>query len=521
MYRTLALMMLCAALAACKPTPRTAPGAHRTPPPAQQAPAEEAAPAAPEATPAPAPEPAPAPAAEPADALLKVRAARQEYSLLQPWEKKTADEDSALGVYLGEGRVLTVAEPLRAATYVELGLPDDSRKVPARVLRRDDDLNLALLTVEHEADASLFDTRTALALGEPLALGAEAELAALVRGLTPVHIPMLVQGVNGGVPHFVARTAAPAPEGHDQGAPVMQGGKLAGLSVSVESDALALEFVNAELIARFLGGAHQPGTPVLGLRFTPLDDPVLRRYLELPEGQDGLYVSAVIPGSAAESAGVAPGDVITAIDGMAVDAQGRCKHPLYGLYDAVALLRIAKPLGETLPLRLYRHGEQLELPVPLNREVAEQGLHAVESADSAPRYILWGGLVFQPLTESYLNAVRQRSNGDLPLPFLRLTQREKELAEEGVKEPVGLTMVIPTPATLGYESARFSVVKAVNGKPVHSFAELAELLDEPTEDGVTEIRLDTAPYSIYLDRAAAETANDQIRRRGIPVLRNL
>lgn len=519
MYRTLALMMLCAALAACKPTPRTAPGAHRTPPPAPQAPAET--PAAPEVQPAPAPEPAPAPVAEPANALLKVHAARQEYSLLQPWDKKAADEDSALGVYLGEGRVLTPAEPLRAATYVELSLPDDSRTVSARVLRRDDDLNLALLTVEHEADASLFDTRTALAVGGPLEQGAEAELAGLVRGLTPVRIPVLVQGVSGEVPHLTARTAAPAPEGHDQGAPVLRDGKLAGLSVAFEADALSLELINAELIARFLDESHRPGTPVLGLRFTLLDDPVLRRYLELPEGQDGLYVSEVLPGGAAERAGLAPGDVITAIDGMAVDAKGRCRHPLYGLYDAPALLRIAKPLGETLTLRLYRHGEQLELPVPLDREVAEQGLHAVEAAGSAPRYILWGGLLFQPLTESYLNEVRRRSNGDLPLPFLRLTQREKELAAEDVKEPVGLTMVIPTPATLGYENARFSVVKAVNGKPVHAFADMAELLDEPTEDGVTEIRLDAAPYALYIDRAAAETANDQIRRRGIPVLKNL
>ncbi|MCQ2364375.1 MAG: PDZ domain-containing protein [Akkermansia sp.] len=522
MYRTFALMMLCAALAACKPTPRTAPDAHRTPPPAEQTPAPEPqTPATPEEPPAPAPQPAPTPTAEPANALLKVHAARQEYALLQPWEKKTADEDSALGVYLGDGRVLTVAEPLRAATYVELSLPDDSRSVPARVLKRDDDLNLALLTVEHEADASIFDTRTALALGEPMALGAEAELAGLVRGLTPVHIPVLVQGVNGEVPHLTARTAAPAPEGHDQGAPVMQGGKLVGLSLSFEADALSLELINAELIARFLDEAHRSGTPVLGLRFTPLDDPVLRRYLELPEEQSGLYVSAVIPGSAAENAGIIPGDVIIAIDGMAVDAQGRCRHPLYGLYNAAALLRIAKPLGEALSLNLYRHGEQLELPVPLNRDIAEHGLHALESAGSAPRYILWGGLVFQPLTESYLNAVRQRSNGDLPLPFLRLTQREKELAESGEKEPIGLTIVIPTPATLGYDRARFAVVKAVNGKPVHDLAELAELLDEPTADDVTEIRLDTAPYSIYIDRSAAETANDLIRRRGIPVLRNL
>lgn len=521
--RPFLLMLCCAALAACKPTPRTAPDAHRTPPPAPQTPAEPETPApapAPEPEPAPEPAPAPAPAAEPANALLKVRAARQQYSLLQPWDKKAADEDSALGVYLGDGRVLTTAEPLSAATFVELSLPDDSRSVPARVLRRDDDLNLALLTVEHEADASIFDTRTALALGEPMAQGAEAELAALVNGLTPVHIPLRVQGVNGAVPHLVARTAAPAPEGHEQGAPVLRDGKLAGLSVALESDALSLEFINAELLARFLSEGHRAGTPVLGYYYTTLDDPVLRRYLELPEGQNGLYVSEVLPHSAAEKAGLASGDVITSIDGMEVDAQGRCRHPLYGLYDAAALLHIAKPMGETLQLGLYRHGEQLSLPVELNREVAEQGLHATEPAGRAPRYILWGGLLFQPLTETYLNAVRERSGGNLPLSFLRLTQREREEIGEDVKEPIGLTMVIPTPATQGYEQARFTVVKAVNGKPVHDMAELAELLDEPTEDGVTEIRLDAAPYTLYLDRAAAETANDQFRRRGIPVLRN-
>lgn len=523
MSRTLFLMLCCAALAACKPTPRTAPDAHRTPPPA----APQSAESAPAPTPAPAPapqaftQPEPTHDAEVADSLLKVRVARQEYSLLQPWEKKVADEDAAAGVYLGDGRVLTTAEPLRAATYVELSLPDVSRRVPARVLRLDEDLNLALLTVANEPDASFFESRTALALGEPLAQGSEAEFAALVNGLSPVYIPLRVQGVSGAVPHLTARTAAPAPEGYEQGAPVLQDGRLAGLSVSCESDALSLEFINAELLARFLGEAHRPGTPVLGLRFTPLDDAVLRRYLELPEGQEGLYVSEVLHGSAAESAGIAAGDVITAIDGMPVDAQGRCKHPLYGLYDAAPLLRIAKPLGESLVLRLYRHGEQLELPVALNREVAEHGLHAIESAGKAPRYILWGGLLFQPLTESYLNALRQRSEGDLPLPFLRLVQQEKTQTGEHAKEPIGLTMVIPTPATLGYEKARFTVVKAVNGKPVRDMSSLAELLDEPTEDGVTELSIDSAPYTLYLDRAAAETANDQLRRRGIPVLRNL
>lgn len=517
MKRILFLAVSALALAACKPTPRTAPAAKHTPPPA--VPEAEA----PAVTPPPAENTTaaehPAPQAEPAESLLAVRAVRQSYSPLQPWEKKAPERSSALGVYLGKGMVLTLAEPLQALTYAELALPDGSRAVSARVVKRDEGLNLALLTTEHEEDASLFESRTALEVGAPLGQGGSAELAGLVRGLTPVHIALSVQGVNGDVPQLSLRTAAPLPEDHDEGAPVLKDGKLVGLSASYASDTQSLSIINADLIARFLSEEGEGGLPVLGVRFTPMDDPVLRRYLELPEGQGGLYIGEVLPGGAAESAGLAEGDVITAIEGMAIDSQGRCNHSLYGLHDASAFLRILKSPGETLMLTISRKGERIELPVPLNRDIALRGLHAEEASGTPPRYILWGGLLFQPLTETYLNAVRGRSNGDLPISYQRALQQEKESADAGMTELVGLTMVIPTPATLGYENSRFSVVKEVNGKPVHDFAEFERLLDEPTEDGITSLALDREPYTLYVDRAAAEAANDLMRRQGIPVLR--
>lgn len=515
MKRIAFLLILAAALGSCKPTPRTAHGVKPTPsfPPAEApAPAEPT----PRAT-------LPAPSVEPeaAESLLRVHAVRQEFSPLQPWEKKAPERRQVLGVYLGEGRVLTVAEPVTAATYVELALPDESRSASARVERVEAGLNLALLTLEHAEDAALFENRRALEIGSPLGQDGVAELVGLVRGLTPVHIPVEVQGVSGEVPRLSLRAASPLPENHDEGAPVVKEGKIVGLSAGYEADTQSLSIINADLLSRFLSPTGEAGLPVLGLRFTPLDDPVLRRYLELPEGQAGLYIGSVLPGSAAESAGLAEGDVITAIEGMEIDAQGRCLHPLYGLHDAAAFIRILKPLGETLTLTLYRHGERLEMPVPSDRRVAEIGLHAEEAAGTPPRYILWGGLLFQPLTESYLSALRGQSRGDLPLSFLRAVQQEKESAAEGIREVTGLSLVIPTPATLGYENARFSVVKAVNGKTVHDFAEFEQFLDEPTEDGITELTLDREPYHLYVDRATAEATNDLMRRRGIPKLREM
>lgn len=527
MKRVFFLLTLGAALTACKPTPRTNPGAkgvaHEAPPAAQPAQTTQPAPPPPAADrPAPAAPPAAtpvSPAAAPTDAIIMLTTTQQEYSPLVPWEKQKARATTAMGIYLGEGRVLTPAAPLKAATYAELVLPDESRRVPARILRRDDDLNLALVTVAHEEDAAFFENRRAAELGRALGQGEQAVLAGLVNGLTPISIPLQVQGATDGVPRLCLRMAAPLPEGHASGAPVLLDGKLAGLSAGYEASTQTLNLTNADLIARFLEEGHETGTPLLGVQFTELDDPVLRRYLELPEGQTGLYIGKVIPGSAAESAGLAVGDVITAVEGMPMDSRGRINHPLYGPIPAASALRILKPLGENIELTLVRHGELLSLPVPLNRAAAAGPLRGENNADEAPRYILWGGLLFQPLTAAYLDAVRGASKGDLPLSFQRLTQQEKELAEAGISEVTGLTLIIPTPATLGYENARFCVVKAVNGKTVRNFAEFEQLLDEPTEDNITALQLDSAPYTLYIDRSAAEAANDLIRRRGIPTLR--
>ncbi len=523
MYRNLTLFALVVlSLAACKPTPRTAlKGRHRAPQQAQQtAPAADA--------PAPAPQEAvvAAPAIDGSASLLVVDTTQQDFNRLRPWEKENPGGSILRGIYLGEGRVLTCGNAVSAATYVEIGLPDGSRTVPARVLRYDRDLDLALLTVTHGKDADIFATRTALEPGEPMKLGDEAEFHGLVRGLIPVHIPLLAESgeVDGGsLPRLNMRAAQPIPQGGAQGLPIVRDGKLAGMAAGYNAQTQSLSCINADRIARFLAGSdgESAGCPVLGLVFTQLDDPVFRAYLKLSDDQGGLYVQEVSAGSAAEEAGVRQGDVLTAIEGMEIDSQGRCKHPLYGLIDARAIVRSLKPQGETLALTISRDGQKQDIAVALNRAAEEKALFGSDIPGVQPRYIMWGGLLFQPLTNEYLAALRNRAKGSLPVQFLEAERREKEFREKGVTELVALTQIIPTPATLSYDGMGFCLVESVNGKPVHNFAEFARLLDEPTEDGLVALGLNKAPYTIYVDRQVAETCNAAIRRSAIPQLRQL
>ena len=518
MFRTLTLLSLVAVVfCSCKPTERTAlkkkAAAEAAQPVAVQPVAQE-----PQQQPAPEPPPAPQ-VQEPAECLMLVNATLQEYHPLRPWEKEAPRQARALGVYMGEGRVLTVGRVVRSATYVELMLPDVSRTVPARVLRYDEDLNLALLTVAHEEDANIFEARTALPLGDALTRGDEAIYAGLINGVEPVHVELRAENVAGDkVPLMVMRAARPLPEGQTSGAPVVREGKLCAMGVSYKKQEHLMQVVNAELIQRFLT-QDAAGVPVMGVQLTPLDDPLFRKYLKLDAAANGLYISKVLAGSAAEKAGIQVGDVLTAVDGLPVDNLGRCNHPRYGLHHAAVLLRGMKACGEDMPLSISRAGESLQLTVEMNRDARENALFRHQQPGVQPRYIMWGGMLFQPLTSTLMAELRSRSNDLLPLELQMLEQEQEALRAAGNTELVGLTFVLPTAATQGYEELRFSQLVAVNGKPVRSFAELPALLDEATENGIIALEFNKEPYKVYLDRSAVDAANEQLQQQAIPRLR--
>ena len=472
----------------------------------------------------PAEQPAAAVPADASSALLSVALTVQDYNRVMPWEKQAASSTRLNGVYLGNGKVLTLGSSLATANYVEISLPDSSRTVPARVLRYDSDLNLGLLVVDNEEDASIFDTRGALAVGEAMDKNAHAELWCTLNGTQPASIAL--QGEIGttdrGLPRLQMRCDQAVPGNYSHGAPVVADGKLVGISAGYNAAARQLKVINAELINRFLNAAADApqGVPLMGVSMAELTDPVFRRYLKLSDDRTGVYVSDVQPMGAAAAAGLKKGDVLTSVEGIKIDNRGRCELPRYGMIDVATVVRYLKPLGETLNLTYCRDGQEYEAELQLNRDAEEKALIRTETAGTAPRYLVWGGLVFQPLTSNYLEALKAEAKA-LPTEFMKLDAQEEELQKRGFRELTALTIVVPTKATLGYDSCNFAMVEKVNGTEPHSFEEFVSLLKSPTESGMVEIAINKPPYRIYMESAAAEAANDELRRAGIIKLQRL
>ncbi len=531
-YRNLTILSLAAfSLCACKPTPRTAQTTKHTQPPTNQ-PAQQPTTEQPQATLPPTDsrtqQPAPTEAKQSAEesaeaALLIINITRQGHNRLTPWEKQEASTRRVAGTYMGGGMVLTYGKALQNATYAELSLPDGTRTVPARIVSYDPELSLALLTTAHEQDAAIFDTRRACQLSAPLLRGHTAELWCALNGSEPLRVPLLAQvgAVSDNLPRLTLQANMAVPELYAYGAPVVKEGKMVGLSAGYEITGRKLSMINAELLQRFLSrpAGAPAGVPSLGIELATLEDPVFRRYLKLQEGQTGVYIAKVNPVGAAACADLREGDVITAIEGMKVDNLGRCNLPIYGPTHISVAARYLRPLGASLQLSISRAGEQKDIIVQLNTDAKDKALLATEKPDKAPRYVVWGGLVFQPLTDTYMQTIKAQAHGTLPVEFLELEERSAALREQGIRELTALTIIIPTPATLGYDNLRFCVIEQVNGKTPRDFTEFVQLLDEPTPSGLVEFTLNKPPYHIYMEHSAAAAVNDNLRRSSIPHLR--
>ena len=139
--------------------------------------------------------------------------------------------------------------------------------------------------------------------------------------------------------------------------------------------------------------------------------------------------------------------------------------------------------------------------------------------DKAPPYLIKGGLVFQELTRSYLEAYGKEWRTRAPLDLLDALNNPEDY-EEGRSRLVFLSRVIRTPATIGYDQVSNRIVTEANGQKITDMKSLVSAL-KTAKEGVHSIRIDDVPYVIYLDPEASDSVDRALLQRGLPALERL
>jgi len=456
--------------------------------------------------------------------VIRLNSTIQGYSQGQPWDKVDPRNRRGLVTYIEGGHVLTTAEMVADAAYLEFETVEGNTRIPAKVKVIDYEANLALLTGATEADskrlASLLTpvkVATQSMIGNTVnvlqveASGVALKTEGVIRGVEAVS--SFIPG-NYFLTYEIKASMQSAPGSYT--IPVFEKDKLLGVLTSYNASDQLVEVVAPEIIQAFLKDAADgdyKGFPKLGIGTVNTTDPHFRNWLKLEDTMGGLYITTVMRKSPAARAEIKKGDVLLKIDGRDIDRQGYFKSQ-YGKLHWSHLIRASHTMGETAELTLLRAGKTMTQKVKLDG--VPEGIIPSHMFDRAPSYLVKGGLIFQELNGSYMRVFGKDWKTRAPLSLLDVYNHPEDY-EKGRKRVVFLSAVIPSPATLGYERLRSIVITKVNDKAVADVASLIEAFKHP-KDGIHKIELDEAPKTIYLSDKDAKEVDAKLLQRGLPSL---
>jgi S1-C subfamily serine protease len=276
-------------------------------------------------------------------------------------------------IFDANGWILTNHHVVADTTSLTVQLKD-GRQFPGTIYGIDTLTDLAVVKVDAKGlpTAPLGDS-SAIKVGE-LAIAIGSPLGTYSNSVTSGIVSATGRSIDtdtGSINNLIQTDAAINP-GNSGGPLVDAIGDVIGINTAVASNAQGIGFSIPINIAKPImqqAVAGQPlARPWIGIRYETIDLQ-LQQQLKLPVAQ-GAYVSggqdasganqpAVVAGSPADKAGVKDGDIVTSIEGQAIDGD----HPL----DAV-LTQFAP--GRTVTLGINRDGKTLNLQLTLGTRPA-------------------------------------------------------------------------------------------------------------------------------------------------------
>lgn len=450
-----------------------------------------------------------------------------------PWQLPKPSNQYGLGVVLDNGYILTSASMVANASYIEISSSDDLIKEPAEVIAYDYDSNLALLKSKLDTESQL--KNNGIQLSTPIAKDDIAEIwqlesqgETITTAATFQKALMISTLGDAGSTLGYQFKASLQRSSNSFCLPVIKDEKLLGIMVSYRADEQRCTAVSLESIQRFITTFEKQGTyglPLLGFNFKDTLSPTYRNWLKLPDQEQGIIVTKIIPNSPIEKAGIKKYDVITHIAGYNIDSKGYFDHPHYPKLFWTALIEQAYPEQTNLQMAGYRQGERLEFDVPLNQDLRSQQKIVRNYFDEDPLYFVYGGFIFQELSLPYLrNVYGGQWTQHIPHKYFEIINDELSDLEKGADATriVILSRSIPAPTTQGYEGLAGSIITHINDQAITSIQDVkAQLNAIPASDslGLHILKLDRDYQldTIAIDVEGALDVNNMLKQRGLPL----
>jgi S1-C subfamily serine protease len=459
-------------------------------------------------------------------AIVKIKNVSQRPDYGSPWLWQDFSIGRGSGVIIPGNRIMTNAHVVSDSRYLEIEKEDSGTPYGAVVSHIAHDCDLALLDV---IDPGFFEGTTHLEFYREIpSLGTMVEAYGFPVGGRRITV---TQGVVSRIDytlynhtardyHLIAQIDAAVNPGNS-GGPVLRDGKIAGIVFQgVQPSENVGHVIPITVVDHFLADikdGRYDGYPDLGVITVNLLNPAYRRYAGLPEGRSGVMAAALIEGHSAQGF-VHPGDLLLAIDGNPIQNDGTIliEGENYFLEEVVE----RKQVGEEVVLDLIRDGEEISLAVPLCQ--GREMLRTWNEYEARPEYLIFAGLLFQPLSREYLKTWSDdwTSRSDPRLAYYFAYYNQDQIYRER-PEIVVLSRVLSGPVNQYYSDLSQLVVDRVNGLKITALADLERAFARPA-GGYHLVEFAGGGPPVVLDAGAAEEEHEKILERyRVPVDRYL
>jgi S1-C subfamily serine protease len=265
-------------------------------------------------------------------------------------------------IYSADGWIVTNRHVVEGATTMTVHL-EDGRDFPGRVYGIDTLTDLAIVKVEATGltaatlgrSSAIQVGQTAIAIGSPLGVYTNSVTAGIISA-----IGREITTESGRLDGLLQTDAAINP-GNSGGALVDSSGAVIGINTAISTEGAGIGFAIPIDIARPIMEQALAGIelsrPWIGIRYVALNRrTAAENNLTLFQGAwiSGGAESGIVPGSPAEAAGLADGDIVTKVQGMLIDEL----HPLQDLL-------VQYSPGTVIVLDVLRAGATVQISVTL------------------------------------------------------------------------------------------------------------------------------------------------------------
>ena len=417
------------------------------------------------------------------DSIVKIFCVSNSPDYDNPWNRRGPRRGYGSGCIISGQRILTNAHVVSNHTFLQVQLNGQAVKYNAHVAFISHEADLAILTVN---DPNFFRGVKALDMGELPQVMDQVIVYGFPEGGNTLST---TTGVISRIEHrpyahsfknLLAVQIDAAINPGNSGGPAIVEDKIVGIVMQQHKNFENIGYiVPTTIVKHFLDDVEDgnyDGFPRIGIRTQKLSNKSLKSMYKLDGSHTGVLVTNVIPGMLSEGI-LDSGDILTSVDNHPIADDGTVefrRNERTSFYHFIQ----SHQYGDILHFSVIRGGRKVPVKMKLKRRLKEHYYISTCEYDTKPKYYIYGGLVFSPLTLNYLKTWKDWETNS-PSNLLNYLVNESPTVDR--EEVVVMIKVLESDINVGYNEYSNQRIVKVNGQKVINLEQMISKIEEQNE----------------------------------------